>query len=56
MISSTNKTDCYNITEILLKVALNTITPHGGSFNPTLSYEYNNDFSLNYIYLYNWAA
>jgi hypothetical protein len=26
-VSSTNKTDCYNITEILLKVALNTITP-----------------------------
>jgi hypothetical protein len=25
-ISSTNKTDHYNITEILLKVALNTIT------------------------------
>jgi hypothetical protein len=26
MVSSTNKTDCHNITEILLKVALNTIT------------------------------
>jgi hypothetical protein len=26
-VSSTNKTDCHNITEILLKVALNTITP-----------------------------
>jgi len=25
-VSSTNKTDCYDITEILLKVALNTIT------------------------------
>jgi len=25
-ISSTNKTDCHDITEILLKVALNTIT------------------------------
>ena len=25
-VSSTNKTDCHNITEILLKVALNTIT------------------------------
>jgi hypothetical protein len=24
--SSTNKTDCHNITEILLKVVLNTIT------------------------------
>jgi hypothetical protein len=24
-VSSTNKTDCHNITEILLKVALNTI-------------------------------
>ena len=26
LISSTNKTDCHDITEILLKVALNTIT------------------------------
>ena len=25
LVSSTNKTDCYDITEILLKVALNTI-------------------------------
>ena len=25
-VSSTNKTDCHYITEILLKVALNTIT------------------------------
>ena len=32
-VSSTNKTDCHNITEILLKVALNTITP-----NPIISY------------------
>ena len=26
LISSTNETDCHDITEILLKVALNTIT------------------------------
>jgi hypothetical protein len=26
--TSTNKTDCHDITEILLKVALNTITPN----------------------------
>jgi hypothetical protein len=26
LVSSTNKTDCHNITEKLLKVALNTIT------------------------------
>jgi hypothetical protein len=26
LVFSTNKTDCHNITEILLKVALNTIT------------------------------
>jgi len=26
MVSSTNKIDCHNIAEILLKVALNTIT------------------------------
>ena len=25
---SNNKTDCHNITDILLKVALNTITPN----------------------------
>ena len=27
-VSSTNETDCHNITEILLKVALNTINYH----------------------------
>jgi hypothetical protein len=27
-ISSTNKTDCHNVIGILLKVVLNTITPH----------------------------
>jgi hypothetical protein len=27
LISSTNKTDCHNIAEILLKVALDTIAP-----------------------------
>jgi hypothetical protein len=27
-VSSTNKTDCHNIAEILLKVALNTINPN----------------------------
>jgi hypothetical protein len=27
LVSSTNKRDCHDITEILLKVALNTITP-----------------------------
>jgi hypothetical protein len=26
LVSSTNKTDCHNITKILLKVALNTIS------------------------------
>jgi hypothetical protein len=28
VVSSTNKTDCHSITEILLKVALNTIKPN----------------------------
>jgi hypothetical protein len=28
LVSSTNKTDHYDITEILLKVAINTITHH----------------------------
>jgi hypothetical protein len=27
LVSSTNKTDCHDITDILLRVALNTITP-----------------------------
>jgi len=27
LVSSTNKTDCHDVTEILLKVAINTITP-----------------------------
>jgi hypothetical protein len=27
-VSSTNQTECHDITEILLKVALNTITPN----------------------------
>jgi hypothetical protein len=30
LVSSTNKTDCHDITEILLKVVLNTITPNHG--------------------------
>ena len=33
-VSSTNKIDCHDISEILLKVALNTIT----SSNPTSEY------------------
>ena len=32
-VSSTNKTDHHNITEILLKVALNTIKPNQTSFS-----------------------
>jgi hypothetical protein len=28
VVFSTNKTDCHDITEILLKVVLNTITPN----------------------------
>jgi hypothetical protein len=34
-VSSTNKTDCHNITEILLKVALNTIKPNQIRHNST---------------------
>jgi hypothetical protein len=36
-VTSTNKTDCHDITEILLKVALNTITltPLSGNKNHT---------------------
>jgi hypothetical protein len=32
LVSSTNKIDCHDITEILLKVALNTITPNPYSY------------------------
>jgi hypothetical protein len=28
LVSSTNKADCHDIAEIMLKVALNTITPY----------------------------
>ena len=35
-VSSTNKTVCHNITEILLKVALNTITPTLSLYKSTL--------------------
>jgi hypothetical protein len=45
-VSSTNRTDCHNITEILLKVALNTITL--GTF---LSYVSCLEIVLFYIYL-----
>jgi hypothetical protein len=34
---STNKTDCHNITEILLKVVLNTITPLNSLITPQQS-------------------
>ena len=34
---STNKTDRHDITERLLKVALNTITPQVSLLNPTLN-------------------
>ena len=34
LVSSTNKTDCHDITEILLKVALNTLTLLGLNFPP----------------------
>jgi hypothetical protein len=33
VIKSTNKTDCNDITEILLNVALNTINPYGVIFS-----------------------
>ena len=62
LVSSTNKTDRHDITEILLKVALNTITPNPLSFklisdildgrikkNPTLYNKTNQiwDYTLN---------
>jgi hypothetical protein len=36
MVSSTNKTDCHDITEILLKVALNTIKQTNKQLHPFL--------------------
>jgi hypothetical protein len=33
---STNKTDCQDVTEILLKVALNTIKQTNKQFNPKI--------------------
>jgi hypothetical protein len=39
-VSSTNKTDCQYITEIMLKVALNTI-------NQTINYLERNDMDVN---------
>ena len=34
LVSTTNKTDCHDITEILLKQALNTIKPTNQSLQP----------------------
>jgi len=39
MVSSTNKTDRQDITEILLKVALNTINQPNQSFNFVICYK-----------------
>ena len=43
-LSSTNKTDCHEITDILLKVALNTISPTQSVYQRKIiiSYEPNN--------------
>ena len=38
LVSSTNKTDRHDITKILLKVALNTITPNPFNTGPQLQY------------------
>jgi hypothetical protein len=40
LVSSTNKTDCHDITEILLKVALNTIN----HTKPTITYLITHEF------------
>jgi len=42
LVASTNKTDRHDITEILLKVALNTLTLHKGI------HHFNNNFLLHY--------
>ena len=43
LVYSTYKTDCHNITEILLKVALNTITLTPTSPLGTVSWAYENE-------------
>jgi hypothetical protein len=42
-VSSTNKTDCHDITEILLKVALNTIKQTNNT-NQVMSHEWDCDY------------
>jgi hypothetical protein len=44
-VSSTNKTDCHDITEILLKVQLNTIT----SYTDTSCFKNKRDFFSEFI-------
>ena len=42
LVSSTNKTDCHNITEILMKVALKTITLNKGEFQWVIEHQLSN--------------
>jgi hypothetical protein len=39
-VSSTNKTDCHDITEILLKIALNTINQPNLDYFLTVLYDF----------------
>ena len=51
MVSFTNETDHHNITEILLKMTLNTITL---TLNPKKAFDIN--VFDNYSYLYQWRS
>jgi hypothetical protein len=48
-VSATNKTDCHDITEILLKVALNTINQLTIIKNLLLKFEENQNQSLLFL-------
>ena len=48
LVSSTNKTDCHNVTEVLLKVVLNTITL-------VLWFYYNWNFLVKFRSDYKWV-
>jgi hypothetical protein len=47
LVASTNKTDCHDITEILLKVASNTIPLIMGRYLETLTPEVSIDWDMN---------
>jgi hypothetical protein len=54
-VSCTNKTDCHDVTEILLKVALNTITPRPNPYYSLFKIfieSVQKELKICYIYIY----